>query len=111
MNKKILWAAVIMNAISIICWTFLAIVFNCWWIAFFSLLFLNDYRYEVPSLCALVCDKCGKRSREANSRKKALKKAQEDGWIHCEDIDMDYCPECMAAAQNVWLNPKTEYEE
>jgi hypothetical protein len=30
----------IRNSISLICWTFLAIVFKIWWIALFSILFL-----------------------------------------------------------------------
>lgn len=92
MNKNNLWPLVISNSICIICWTALAIVFNKWWIAFFSVLFMSSspvqyfYRY---------CDNCGKHSPYAYSYNEAFKKAKEAGWIHCVDGNKDYCPECQ----------------
>lgn len=79
MNKNILWACVIQNSICIICWTALAIVFNKWWIAFFSVLFMSSspvqyyYRY---------CDNCGKHGPYANSYNEALKRPKKQvGFI------------------------------
>ena len=36
----------IKNAVAIICFTVLAIVFNKWWIVFFSALFLNSVEHN-----------------------------------------------------------------
>lgn len=44
MNKNSIWAWVIDNAINIICWTVLAIVFNKWWIALFAILFVSSIK-------------------------------------------------------------------
>ena len=42
MEKILIWS-IIKNMVTIICFTVLAIVFNKWWIVFFSALFLNYY--------------------------------------------------------------------
>lgn len=41
MNKQAWWACVIENSVSLICWTALAIVFDKWWLALFSILFFS----------------------------------------------------------------------
>lgn len=33
---------ILQNIVSVVCFTILAIIFNKWWIVFFSLLFLRD---------------------------------------------------------------------
>lgn len=38
--------AFIENAVIMICWTILAVVFDHWWIALFSLLFVNSIRWK-----------------------------------------------------------------
>ena len=42
-NKKINILATIKNCITLICFTILAIVFNKWWIIFFSIIFLTTF--------------------------------------------------------------------
>lgn len=99
MNKNELWPWMIKNSIAIIAWAFLAIVFEKWWIALFGLLFLNDFTTKYKSY--RVCDKCGKHSPYADSYNEALEKAQEAGWVHCEDGNKDYCPECIRSDTHV----------
>lgn len=92
MDKSFIWAWVFKNIIAIIAWTTLAILFNKWWIAFFSLLFISSIKIPIKS--CRVCDGCGKHSPYANSYNEALDKAKEAGWIHYVDGNKDYCPEC-----------------
>lgn len=49
MNNKLYFILVLKNIVSIICFTILAIVFNRWWIVFFSILFLSTIEYEYHS--------------------------------------------------------------
>ena len=92
MNKHIIWAWAIKNSIVVIAWTTLAIVFNKWWIAFFSILFLNGLETKYKNY--RVCDSCGKHSPYANSYNEALDKAKDAGWLHCAEGNKDYCPDC-----------------
>ena len=75
-----------------ICWIVLAIVFDKWWIALFSALFMSGVKTTYKSY--RICDKCGKHSPYADSYNEALDKAKEAGWIHFED-NKDYCPDCQ----------------
>lgn len=93
MDKNILWAWVVKNSITIICFTTLAIMFNKWWIIFFALLFSSSFQTQHKS--CRVCDKCGKHSPYADSYNDALDKAKEAGWIHYVDSNTDYCPDCQ----------------
>ena len=43
---QLIWACVVRNSISLICFTALAIIFGHWWIVFFSLLFLMFPEYK-----------------------------------------------------------------
>ena len=86
-----IWAWAIKNSICIICWTALAVIFNKWWIALFSFLFMSSLK---QSQYYRVCDKCGKHSEQANSYNEALEKARKNGWIHYVDGNRDYCPDC-----------------
>lgn len=43
MNNKIVIIFAITNIVAIICFTILAIVFNRWWIVFFSILFITTF--------------------------------------------------------------------
>lgn len=93
MNKDILWAWVIKNIVVVLAWATLAIIFNKWWIALFSILFMNGLQTKYRSY--RVCDKCGKHSPYADTYNEALDKAKEAGWIHCVDGNKDYCPDCQ----------------
>jgi hypothetical protein len=95
MNKSAWWAWAIKNSICTICWVVLAIVFNKWWIALFSLLFLSSLQSSPQTKKYYrFCDKCGKHSEYADSYNEALDKAKKAGWIHYVEGNKDYCPEC-----------------
>ena len=94
MSKNILWSVAIMNIISVICFTVLAVVFHKWWIALFAILFMSSATTKIGT--SRVCDGCGKHSPLANSYNEALEKAKDAGWIHITDGNKDYCPECKA---------------
>lgn len=94
MNKGAWWAWAVKNSICVICWTALAIVFNKWWIALFGVLFMSSLQTETVRKRFRTCDKCGKLSPYGDTVAEALKKAKEAGWVHYEDGDRDYCPEC-----------------
>ena len=92
MDKDILWAWVIKNSVALLAWVALAVVFNKWWIALFSILFMSGLQTKYKSY--IVCDKCGKHSLYANSYNEALDKAKESGWVHDVENNKDYCPDC-----------------
>lgn len=94
MNKSALWAWAIKNSVCVICWVVLAIVFNKWWIALFSILFLCSPQTETVKKYYRICDKCGKHSEYADSYNYALDKAKKAGWVHYVESNKDYCPEC-----------------
>lgn len=89
MNKSIMLVWAIKN---IVCWTYLAVMFNKWWVALFGLLFMSSL--QTQGQYYKVCDKCGKHSEYADSYNKALDKAKNNGWVHCVDGNRDYCPDC-----------------
>ena len=95
MKKNIYLACAIQNAACIICCTILAIIFQKWWMVFFSILFFS-YVKEPTTTYFRVCDKCGKHSPEADTYNNALEKAKDFGWTHIKNDDKweDYCPEC-----------------
>lgn len=93
-NKTMLWTWAIKNIVAIICWVVLAIVFNKWWVALFGALFISDLKYQKPNTYR-VCDSCGKHSPYARNPHEALSMAKAAGWVHYEDGDKDYCPECQ----------------
>lgn len=95
MKKNIYLACAIQNAACIFCCTILAVIFQKWWIVFFSILFFS-YVKEPATAYFRVCDKCGKHSPEADTYNNALEKAKDFGWTHIKNGDKweDYCPEC-----------------
>ena len=93
-NKDVLWTCAIQNSICVICWTILAVIFNKWWIALFGILFWSSIRTKEIKRFYRICDHCGKHSEYADSEDAALAKAKAAGWIHYEDGNKDYCPNC-----------------
>lgn len=87
-----IWPLMIKNSICMICWSAIAIIFDKWWIALFAILFMSSLQTKYRSY--RVCDKCGKHSPYADSYNEALDKAMEAGWVHCEEGNKDYCPNC-----------------
>lgn len=97
-DKHTWWAWAIKNSVCIICWTWLAVWFNHWWIALFAILFMSTlttkgnsspYRY--------YCDHCGTYSPEGVSRDEAEQRRIEAGWIRRKVNNKweDICPECQ----------------
>lgn len=98
MNNKIVWAWAVKNSLCMICWTYLAIAFNKWWIALFCLLFMSNLKEQGYRR---ICDRCGKYSKCTDSYSAALEKAKKDGWIHYVDGDRDYCPDCIKQMNSI----------
>ena len=92
MNNKSIIAIVVYNTLSLAMWIGLAMYFNHWWIALFSILFLT-YPTAIHKHYR-TCDGCGKKSKYADSEEEALQKAKADGWTHIVSNNTDYCPEC-----------------
>ena len=92
MNNKSIIAIVVHNTLSLAMWLGLAVYFNHWWIALFSILFIT-FPTTVHKYFR-TCDSCGKRSEYADSHEEALQKAKEAGWTHIISNDTDYCPKC-----------------
>lgn len=82
----------IKNLLTIIAFIVLAIVFNHWWISLFALLFMTKYRTSAGRV--RICDKCGKRSPIADNDEDAIKVAKSVGWVHFNQGNLDYCPDC-----------------
>ena len=93
MNGTLMWAWAFKNSICVICWTVLAVLFNKWWILFFSLLFMSGL--ETVHKSYRICDKCGKHSPYANNYNDALDAAKKAGWVHFAATNTDYCPDCQ----------------
>ena len=91
-DNKVIVAVLVKNVICVMCWVALAIFFNKWWIALFSILFLS--RVSTTHKYYRFCDKCGKRSPYADDYNEALDKAKKAGWLHIVNGNKDYCPEC-----------------
>ena len=95
MDKHAWWAWAIKNSVCLICWTVLATVFNDWTIALVAILFMSSLKTKPIHKYYRVCDNCGEHSEYTDTKDKALEKAKEAGWIHCPEVDKDYCPECL----------------
>lgn len=83
---------VIDNAIALAAFVFLAIYFNHWWIALFSILFMSTVSSK-PRFHR-ICDGCGKSVYSYDDIDKACEKK---GWIRKKNGDIweDYCPDCQ----------------
>lgn len=93
-----MWLYVLLNIISMICWTFLAVRFDMWWIALFALLFMFIPKQVTVRKHYRICDKCGKHSPYADSQDEAISKAKKIGWVSYKNennVIIDYCPECQ----------------
>lgn len=97
-NKSAYWAWAIKNSICVVAWVTLAIMFNKWWIALFSVLFMSDLKtHPATQQFYGVCDKCGEHSPIADNYNDALKFAKENGWSNIKVGDKweDYRPDCQ----------------
>lgn len=94
MNKTTL-AIIFHNAIVIMCFTSLAVSFSKWWIIFFALLFLISYPSSNRKKTR-ICDMCYRSSESAKTNEEALERAKRCGWLHIEEGNKDYCPDCLS---------------
>ena len=85
----------IYNAINIICFALLAILFNKWWIVLFAALFLMIPKSSFAQQRFRVCDSCGRWSESGKTIEEAIERAEQCGWLHIEDGDKDFCPDCL----------------
>lgn len=83
------WAAwTVKNSVVLLCFTFLAIHFDKWWIILFSVLCLSSL--ETKSGACRVCDGCGRVIDLDGEARRA-------GWLRRKNGGSweDYCPECQ----------------
>jgi hypothetical protein len=84
---------IIYNLTVLVSFTALSVNFDKWWIMLFSLLFLALPGSRITGRYR-ICDFCKKTSESAPTREEAIKRAKQNGWIHIEKGDLDFCPEC-----------------
>ena len=97
-NFKIYITVIVYNICALAAWVFLAVTFDRWWIALFSILFIC-----FPTTLRMhrrKCDGCGKYGEFASSRSEAITLAEKAGWLHIPEGDLDYCPECREKFNN-----------
>lgn len=84
------------NAVIMICWTVLAIIFNKWWLALFAALMMT-YIKDNGKTYFRTCNKCGKHGPYAKSEDEANHRALDAGWwIRTIDGKWDdRCPDCQ----------------
>lgn len=95
----------IYNIFNLGCFTTLAIVFDKWWIIFFALLFVLVPTRKV--MHKRTCDICGKSTESYDTTEEAIKQAEKYGWIHVEENDRDFCPECI---KEMRVNYEVDYK-
>lgn len=84
----------IYNILNLVCFTLLAIVFDKWWIILLALLFLCVPSSKFKGQRFRVCDSCGRWSESGATDTEAIIRAEKCGWIHIEEGNKDFCPEC-----------------
>ena len=97
-TKELIFTLLYNICVLVICAT-LAVVFNHWWIIFFSVLFMCFPKFILRHY--RICDSCGRRSEYAETREEALKLAEKAGWKHYDTGNIDYCPECWHKINNL----------
>ena len=85
----------IYNTINIICFTVIAILFAKWWIILFALLFLLVPKSSFAQQRFRVCDCCDRWSESGKTAEEAIDRAEKCGWLHIEDGNKDFCPDCL----------------
>lgn len=98
-DELIVISILILNAVIIVCWTVLAVVFNKWWIALFAILCFFTCRNENKhDQYYVICDVCGKHSPYAKDHNSSIEEAKKAGWIRRRSGDKfeDFCPDCQS---------------
>ncbi len=89
------WAAwAIKNSVVILCFTCLAVHFDCWWIVMFAAFFTSSLERKSP--IGRACNGCGK-TIYSQDWDAIDEKARKAGWVRRKNGDSweDYCPECQ----------------
>lgn len=86
---------IIYNAINLICFTLLTIVFNKWWIILFAFLFIMIPTSKFKGQKFRVCDGCGRFSESDKTVEESIQRAEKCGWLHMSTNDKDFCPDCL----------------
>ncbi len=96
-NHKLEIFVLLKNILCMILWVVLAIYFNRWWIALFSILTMTSVNYKFATY--RICDKCGKHSPHvfSDSQEDAINEAIKAGWVHQDKGNLDFCPDCKEA--------------
>ena len=91
----------IYNAINLICFTILAILFNKLWIVLFAVLFLMIPGAKFKGKCWRTCDGCGRWSESGETATEAIMRAEKCGWLHINSTDKDFCTDCLKIIKGV----------
>ena len=103
-------AYVVYNICNLFVFGAIAFAFEKWWIILFALLFvLVPTKKTVKKPCR-ICDCCGKSSESADNQEAAIKLAKSRGWIHIEESDKDFCPECISVIKEEPLYNEMDYK-
>ena len=87
-------AYLIYNICNLVVFGAIAFAFEKWWIILFALLFVLLPSHKIKH--KRTCDICGKSTESYDTTEEAIKHAEECGWIHVEENDRDFCPECVS---------------
>lgn len=95
MSIHSIWAWAVKNITCVSLWVLLAVRFEKWWIALFSILFLSDLKAR-PEY-RFICDKCGAHSPTGKTYDEAEQLRKEAGWERRKrgGIWEDICPDCQ----------------
>lgn len=98
-------AYLIYNILNLAIFGALALVFEKWWIILFALLFILLPSHK--TIHKRTCDICGKSTESYDTPEEAIKQAEKRGWIHVEENDRDFCPECI---KEMRVNCEVDYK-
>ena len=95
MNIYMIWAWLIKNITCVALWVLLAVRFDRWWIALFSILFLSDLK--ASPRYRFICDRCGAYSPTGKTYDEAERLRKQAGWKREKRGEAweDICPECQ----------------
>ena len=98
-------AYLIYNILNLAIFGALSLVFEKWWIILFALLFVLLPSHKIKH--KRTCDICGKSTESYDTTEEAIKQAEKHGWIHVEENDRDFCPECI---KEMRVNCEVDYK-
>ena len=100
MNKSV-WAAwAVKNIVVLVCFTFLAVHFDTWWIVLFAAFFTSSLQTERTTRPGRICDHCGATIYVKSDDPEA--EIRQAGWIRRKNGYKweDICPACQRKESN-----------